>query len=68
MATLEMGDKILVEEPGYRQVHKIIDLLRLELDGVSVREKVGLDIEKCCPVMLRLCMSHRVTNTQWARL
>ncbi|MGR4999803.1 MocR-like pyridoxine biosynthesis transcription factor PdxR [Vibrio celticus] len=46
MATLTMGDKILVEEPGYRQVHKIIDLLRLELDGVSVREKVGLDIEK----------------------
>ena len=46
MATLAMGDKILVEEPGYRQVHKIIDLLRLELDGVSVREKVGLDIEK----------------------
>jgi GntR family transcriptional regulator/MocR family aminotransferase len=46
MATLAMGDQILVEEPGYRQVHKIIDLLKLELDGVSVREKVGLDIEK----------------------
>ncbi|MCZ8498397.1 hypothetical protein O9929_11490 [Vibrio lentus] len=29
MATLAMGDKILVEEPGYRQVYKIIDLLRL---------------------------------------
>ncbi|TVU61095.1 PLP-dependent aminotransferase family protein [Vibrio atlanticus] len=46
MATLRMGDKILMEEPGYRQVHKIVDLLKLELDGVSVREKVGLDIEK----------------------
>ncbi|ERM57300.1 PLP-dependent aminotransferase family protein [Vibrio cyclitrophicus] len=46
MATLEVGDKILMEEPGYRQVHKIVDLFKLELDGVSVREKVGLDIEK----------------------
>lgn len=46
MATLVMGDQILMEEPGYRQVHKIVDMLKLDLDGVSVREKVGLDIEK----------------------
>ena len=35
-----------MEEPGYRQVHKIVDLLKLNLDGVAVREKVGLDIDK----------------------
>ncbi|WP_192891898.1 MocR-like pyridoxine biosynthesis transcription factor PdxR [Vibrio bathopelagicus] len=46
MATLVMGDQILMEEPGYRQVHKIVDMLKLDLDGVSVREKVGLDIGK----------------------
>lgn len=46
MATLVMGDEILMEEPGYRQVHKIVNLLKLQLNGVSVREKVGLDIEK----------------------
>ncbi|WP_454441094.1 MocR-like pyridoxine biosynthesis transcription factor PdxR [Vibrio bathopelagicus] len=46
MATLVMGEQILMEEPGYRQVHKIVDMLKLDLDGVSVREKVGLDIGK----------------------
>ncbi|CAH6785013.1 Predicted transcriptional regulator of pyridoxine metabolism [Vibrio chagasii] len=46
MATLMMGDELLMEEPGYRQVHKIVDLLKLKLDGVAVREKVGLDIDK----------------------
>ncbi|WP_286301691.1 PLP-dependent aminotransferase family protein [Vibrio apostichopi] len=46
MATLAMGDQILMEEPGYRQVHKIVDMLKLDLDGVSVREKVGLDVDK----------------------
>lgn len=46
MATLMTGDELLMEEPGYRQVHKIVDLLKLNLDGVAVREKVGLDIDK----------------------
>lgn len=35
-----------MEEPWYRQVHKIIALLKLKFDGVAVREKVGLDIDK----------------------
>ncbi len=50
-ATLVMGEQIPHGGTRYRQVHKIVDMLKLDLDGVSVREKVGLDIEKFSQVM-----------------
>ena len=46
MATLKAGDEVLMEEPGYRQVHKIIDLLQLQMQPVPVREKQGLCLDK----------------------
>ena len=46
MATLKAGDGVLMEEPGYRQVHKIIDLLQLRMQPVPVREKQGLCLDK----------------------
>jgi GntR family transcriptional regulator/MocR family aminotransferase len=46
MATLKTGDEVLMEEPGYRQVHKIIDLLQLKMQPVPVREKQGLCLDK----------------------
>ena len=46
MATLKGGDEILMEEPGYRQVHKIIDLLHLRMQPVPVYEKQGLCLDK----------------------
>lgn len=45
MATLVQGDKILMEEPGYLQMHKIINLLKLQRQGVPVHEKTGINLE-----------------------
>lgn len=46
MATLKGGDEVLMEEPGYRQVHKIIDLLKLQMQPIPVHEKQGLCLDQ----------------------
>ncbi|PSW16869.1 PLP-dependent aminotransferase family protein [Photobacterium sanctipauli] len=45
MATLKQSDSILMEQPGYTQMDKIIALLGLDKQGVRVHEKQGVDID-----------------------
>ena len=45
MATLKQDDEILMEEPGYLQMHKIINLLKLKRQGVPVHEKSGISLD-----------------------
>ncbi|WED23686.1 PLP-dependent aminotransferase family protein [Vibrio sp. JC009] len=44
MTLLNRTDTILMEQPGYAQVRKIIDLLKLRYQPVPVKEHSGLDL------------------------
>jgi len=45
MATLNVQDTVLMEQPGYTQVRKIIGLLGYQHSTVQVKEKLGLDLD-----------------------
>ncbi len=45
LATLNRGDRILMEQPGYTQMRKIIDWQGYHLQPLPVRAYQGLDVE-----------------------
>ncbi|WP_375749730.1 PLP-dependent aminotransferase family protein [Vibrio sp. HN007] len=45
MATLHLSDSILIEQPGYTQIRKVIDLLKLNERPLHVEPKEGIDID-----------------------
>ncbi|MGP8305718.1 MocR-like pyridoxine biosynthesis transcription factor PdxR [Vibrio sp. YIC-376] len=45
MATLNSGDKVLMEQPGYAQMRKLIQFQHYQFEPLIVREKVGFDID-----------------------
>ncbi len=45
MATLKSHETVLMENPGYTQMRKIVDLLNYNLQPVEVKPAQGLDLE-----------------------
>ncbi|WP_423840945.1 PLP-dependent aminotransferase family protein [Vibrio mytili] len=45
MATLKRGDKILMEQPGYAQMRKLIQFMQYQFAPLFVKEKLGFDVE-----------------------
>ncbi|MBD0787240.1 PLP-dependent aminotransferase family protein [Vibrio sp. Y2-5] len=45
MAVMESNDSILMEQPGYSKMRKIIELLNYQFEPVHVEEYVGFDLE-----------------------
>ncbi|WP_246201137.1 PLP-dependent aminotransferase family protein [Vibrio ziniensis] len=46
MAVMEPNDSVLMEQPGYSKMRKIIELLKYQFEPVHVNEYVGFDIER----------------------
>ncbi len=45
MATLNQGDKVLMEQPGYAQMRKLIQFQQYQFEALMVKEKLGFDID-----------------------
>ncbi|MGC9492186.1 PLP-dependent aminotransferase family protein [Vibrio genomosp. F10] len=82
MATLKPNDQVLMENPGYVQMRKSIDLLGLQLEPVEVVPKAGIDLDhikastaKCLyvtpsnqyPMGTSVHLEQRIELVRWAR-
>ncbi len=45
MAIMQKSDAILLEQPGYTQMRKVIDLLGYQLQPVEVKQRTGLQLD-----------------------
>lgn len=45
MVVLKQGDKVLMEQPGYAQMRKLILFQQYQFEPLFVRQKVGFDID-----------------------
>ncbi len=45
MVALKQGDKVLMEQPGYAQMRKLIQFQQYQFEPLLVREKLGFDVE-----------------------
>ncbi|BBM67038.1 GntR family transcriptional regulator [Vibrio alfacsensis] len=45
MVVLKQGDKVLMEQPGYAQMRKLIQFLNYQFEPLLVQEKVGFDVD-----------------------
>ncbi|YCO01757.1 MocR-like pyridoxine biosynthesis transcription factor PdxR [Vibrio sp. VNB-15] len=45
MVVLKQGDKVLMEQPGYAQMRKLIQFQQYQFEPLFVREKLGFDVE-----------------------
>ncbi|MGR5237095.1 MocR-like pyridoxine biosynthesis transcription factor PdxR [Vibrio alfacsensis] len=46
MVVLKQGDKVLMEQPGYAQMRKLIQFQKYQFEPLFVREKSGFDVEE----------------------
>ncbi|WP_211918809.1 PLP-dependent aminotransferase family protein [Vibrio sp. B1REV9] len=45
MVVLKHGDKVLMEQPGYAQMRKLIQFQNYQFEPLHVQEKVGFDVD-----------------------
>lgn len=83
MATVPKGESVLMEQPGYTQMTKVLELNSLNLEPLPVRALSGLEIETALqsharalyvtpsnqyPMGTTLNTEQRLTLIEWARI
>ncbi len=58
MVTLKPGSKVLMEQPGYAQMRKLIQFQQYQFEPLYIREQLGFDVEAVTVQQCRCFICH----------